>query len=116
MPLSIPRGAKGTPDGMVNENRPWGPHPGHNVQGGSDHQRRNRGMFEDMSDETDGLVTKRSIRNQQGYVHSHLDQFPGNRWCQFGLDFLMAAHSPQKGNMDRRYTADDPLCGDGRQG
>jgi hypothetical protein len=37
----------------------------HDVERGADYQRRNALSFDDVGDETDGLVTKRSVGNQE---------------------------------------------------
>jgi hypothetical protein len=37
----------------------------HDVMGGADHQRRNAVPFDDMGDETNGLMTERSVGHQQ---------------------------------------------------
>jgi len=70
MALPITRWTKGTPNRMVDENRPGRSHLGHDVQGGADHQRWYMGVFEHVSNETDGLMTEGSIRDQQGQLHA----------------------------------------------
>ena len=61
MPLPITRGAEGATDRMVNENRSRRRHLGHDVQGGADDQRGNSRIFDDVGDETDGLMAKGSV-------------------------------------------------------
>jgi hypothetical protein len=44
----------------------------HDVQGGADYQSWNAARFDDVSDETDGLVAKGSIGHEQGEIHRQL--------------------------------------------
>lgn len=94
MALPIPRWTKGAPDRMVDKNRAGRSHLGHDVQSGADHQRWNSGVFNHMCDETDGLMTKRSVRDQQGQVHTGFGELLRNRGCEFVFDLWVAAHPP----------------------
>ena len=41
----------------------------HDIEGRSNHEGRNALRFDDVRDETDGLVAKRSIGNEQRQIH-----------------------------------------------
>jgi len=56
---------KGAANRMVDENRAGRSHSGHDVQGSAEHERWYLSVFNNVSNETDGLVTKRSVRDQQ---------------------------------------------------
>jgi hypothetical protein len=47
-------------------------HFAHYVQSGADHQGWNAARLNNMGDETDGLMAKRSIGHQQGEIYRHL--------------------------------------------
>ena len=61
--------AKGPTDRMIDKNgaRRW--HMGHDVQDRSNNQSRDVMAFDDMGDETDGLVAEGSVRDQQRQIH-----------------------------------------------
>lgn len=44
----------------------------HYVERGADHQGWNAARLNDVGDETDGLMAKRSIGHQQGEIHRQL--------------------------------------------
>ena len=44
----------------------------HYVQSGADHQGWNTARFDNVGDETDGLMAKWSIGHQYGEIHRHL--------------------------------------------
>ena len=94
MSLSIARRSKRTTDRVVHKNCSRRLYRGHDVSGGADHQGRNEGIFDDMGDETYGLMTKRSVGDEQGEVYLGFDQLPYNCGCQILFNPLMAAHSP----------------------
>jgi hypothetical protein len=49
---------------MINKNSTRRRDLTHNVEGCADHKSRNSFAFDNMGDETDGLVAKRSVRHQ----------------------------------------------------
>ncbi len=63
------RGAKGSTHRVIDESPARRRDLRHDVEGRADHERRNTLGFDDVSDETDGLVAKRSIRNEQRQIH-----------------------------------------------
>ena len=65
----------------------------HDVVGRTDYQCWNSAGFDHMGDETDGLMTKRSIGNQQGKIDLGFFQVNGNRGRQFIFDFCMVAQT-----------------------
>jgi len=60
--------AKGAAHRMIDEDRPRRGDYAHDVVGGADHQRRNALAFDDMGDETDGLMAERSVGHEQGEI------------------------------------------------
>lgn len=65
----------------------------HHVEGGADDESRNATTLDDMCDETDGLMAKGSVGDEQGEVNLEFGQFPRHRRRELGLDFLWAAHA-----------------------
>jgi len=57
---------------MIYEGGPRRPDFGHNVMGRADNQRRSPACFENVGDETDGLMAERSIGNKQGDIDAGL--------------------------------------------
>ena len=86
------RRAEGSGDGMIDERRARRNNLAHDVVGRADNQGWNTARFDDVSDETDGLMAERSIRDQQGEVHIRRCQLGGERGRKLTLDFLVPAH------------------------
>ncbi len=61
MPLAVLRRTESAADRMIDENRSGRTHLGHYVEGGADDQGGNLSIFDNVGDETDGLVAKGSI-------------------------------------------------------
>jgi hypothetical protein len=79
--LAIMGRAEGAADGMIDKDRArWGDFA-HDVEGGADHQCRNAVGFDDVGDETDGLVAKGSVGYEYSQVDLSFDEFIGNRWA-----------------------------------
>jgi hypothetical protein len=64
--------AKSTTDRMIDKHGAWRRDFGHDVQNCADDERRDRMAFDDMGDETDGLMAEWSVGNQQGQVNPGL--------------------------------------------
>ena len=71
--------------------------------------------FDDMGDETDGLVAERSIRNEQSKVNAGLLQLPNNRRGEFTFDLLMPPDTAHKRNVNRGQASDDLFFSETRQ-
>ena len=87
------RRAKGPADWMIDKNRPRRRDFTHDVVRCPDHQCRNAAGFNDVSDETDGLVAERSIRNEQGEIDFGLFEFSGNGGREFIFNFCRIAQA-----------------------
>jgi hypothetical protein len=59
----------------------------------ADDQSRNASAFDHVGDETDGLMAKRSIGNEQSQVDPGLLQFLGERLRERVFNFFMAPHA-----------------------
>ena len=94
--------AEGTAHRMIDEDRSWRDDPADDVEGRARQQSRNVATFEDVRDETDGLVTKWSVGDQQGQVNFGLGQFPGDGGRKLGFDFLVAPHTAHNRNVKGR--------------
>ena len=68
VPLPVLGRAESTADGVVDKDRARGRDFAHDVKCRANDQRGNASPFDDMSDETDGLVTKRSIGDEEGEI------------------------------------------------
>jgi hypothetical protein len=53
---------------MIDKHRPRRGNFAHNIVRRAGNQRRNALTFDDVGNETDGLMAKRSIRNEQGKI------------------------------------------------
>ena len=87
----------------------------HDIERGADYERGNALGFDDVGDETDGLVAKRSIRHQQRRIHLGALQFAGNGGGDFGLDLLVATEPSHERDVKRRQRADHAAFGQHRQ-
>ena len=64
---------------MIDEGRPRRRDLSHDIVRRADDQSRNASAFDHVGDETDGLMAKRSIGNEQSQVDRGLLQFLGER-------------------------------------
>lgn len=69
---AIMRWTEGAAYRVIDKNSSWRWHFVHYVQGGADHQGWNTARLDNVGDETDGLMAKRSIRHEQREMHVHL--------------------------------------------
>jgi hypothetical protein len=53
---------------MIDKSGAWRRNFAHNIVRRADHERRYAAAFNDVGDETDGLMAKGSIRHQQGEI------------------------------------------------
>jgi len=58
--------AEGAADGMIDKDGAWRRDLTHDVESRADDQRRDALAFDDMGNETDGLVAKGSVGDKQG--------------------------------------------------
>ena len=77
--VAVVRWPKGPSDGVVDEDGPRRLNVAHDVERRADHQGRYAVRFDDVGDETDGLVAERSIRHEQRQVHRGIFQFQSKR-------------------------------------
>jgi len=87
------RRTEGAPDRVIDEGGARRRDFTHDVVRGPDHQCRNAAGFNDVSDETDGLVAERSIRNEQGEIDFGLFEFSGNGGREFIFNFCRIAQA-----------------------
>lgn len=80
-------------DWMIDKDRPRRRNFAHDIVRGPDHQCRNAAGFNDVSDETDGLVAERSIRNEQGEINFGLLQIIGDSGREFIFNFCRIAQA-----------------------
>jgi hypothetical protein len=88
--------------GVVDKSAARGSNLRHDIKRCPDHERGNPLGFDDVRDEADGLVAKRSIRRQQRRIHLRALQFAGNSRGDFALDLLVAAQSTHERDVKRR--------------
>ena len=91
--LTIVRRTEGAADRMVDEGGARRGNLAHDVVGRADDQSRDSSGFDHMGDETDGLMTERSIRNQQGKIDLDFFQVMGHRGRQLLFNFCMFAQT-----------------------
>ena len=107
MLLAVSRTAKSTTHRMIDEECARRRDFDQDVQDGADHQCRDRMAFDDMGDETDGLMAEGSVWDEQCQVNAGLPQLSSNRRGEFDLDLLMAPDAALKRNVKRRHASDD---------
>ena len=78
---------------MIDEGRPRRRDLSQDIVRRADDQSWNASAFDHVGDETDGLMAKRSIGNEQSQVDPGLLQFSGERRRECVFNFLMAPHA-----------------------
>jgi len=63
--------------------------------------------FDDVSDETDGLMAEGSIGDKQSQINGGLLQLPSYRRGEFVLDLLMPPDTAHKRNVNRGQASHD---------
>ena len=106
---AVMRRAEGPANGMIDENGARRPDSAHDVHSGADDYRGDALAFNDMSDETDGLVAKGSVGYEQREVHMLLRQFTRDGRCQFVFYLLMPPQLAHERKVAKRKPADDSL-------
>src|SRR5262245_45437935 len=101
--------AKGPTHGVIDKNRPWRRDFKHDVQSRSNNQSRDVTAFDDMGDETDGLMAEGSIRDEQSQINGRLLQLPSYRRGQFVFDLVMLPDAAHKRNVIGRQASHDLL-------
>src|SRR5215813_11880130 len=71
--------------------------------------------FDDVSDETDGLMAEGSIGDKQSQINGGLLQLPSYRRGEFVLDLLMPPDTAHKRNVNGGQASADFLCSETRQ-
>src|SRR5262247_3027400 len=66
--------------------------------------------FDDVSDETDGLMAEGSIGDKQSQINGGLLQLPSYRRGEFVLDLLMPPSTAHKRHVNRGQASHDFLC------
>ena len=100
--LTVVGRAEGAPDRMIDEDGAWGRDFAHDVEDRSDNQCGDASAFNDMSDETDGLMAEGSVGNEQCQVHLRLHQLTGDGRRQLVFNFLMLAQPAHERKVVRR--------------
>ncbi len=96
---------------MIDKRRPRRPGFFHDVECRANHERGNAAGFNDVGDETDGLVAKRSIGDEQRQIHCGRLKFSCYGGRQIALYFAVAPQASHKGNVERRDAGDKTLFG-----
>lgn len=104
--LAIVRRAEGTADRMVDERSARRDDFAHDVVGRADDQGRNAARFDDVGDETDGLVAERSVGDEQSEVDARFRELVRQRGSKLVLDAFMLAHAAHERIVKRCRGAD----------
>lgn len=113
--LAIVRRAEGAADGMIDERGARRDDFAHDVVRRADDQGRNAARFDDVGDETDGLVAERSIGDEQGEIDARFRELVGQRGSKLALDAFMLAHAAHERIVKRRQGADCAVRSQGSQ-
>jgi len=106
---AVVRRPESAADRMIDECRARWRDLAHDVVCGTNDQSGNTAPFDDMRDETDGLMTEGSIGNEQGDIDARCGELVGKRRCKLVFDLLMPAHSAHKRKVPRRQRADGSI-------
>lgn len=101
--------AEGAPDRMIDKDGAWRHDLAHDVEGRTDDERWNASTLDDVGNETDGLVAKGSVGNEQREIDPVPGQISGDGRRKIILDFLGPAHASHERNVKRRKAADGPV-------
>ena len=111
MALSIVGRSKRASHGVVDKCGPRRRHDPHDIERRPGDERRDAATLDDMSDETDGLMTERSIGHEQGEIDLSLDQLTVQRRSELVLHRLVLTHAAHKREMERCKVADGAALG-----
>lgn len=98
--------AEGAAHRMIDKDRPWRDDLPDNIVGRARQQRRNALIFDDMGDETDGLVAEGSVGNEQCKVDLRTDQVLRDGGRQLGFNFLLTPDPAHDRNVKGRQFTD----------
>jgi len=79
----------------------------HDVVHGADDQSGDAARFDDVGDETDGLMTEGSVGNQQREIHPRASEFLRDRRRKLSFNFLVFPHSAHERIMRRSELPDN---------
>ncbi len=99
--LPVVRRTKSPADRMVDKHCARRRQSAHDVVRRADDECRNSSTFDHVSDETDGLVAKRSVRDEQREIDLGACQFTGKRWRELVFNCLMLPQAAHEGKMKR---------------
>jgi len=100
---------EGTAYGVVDENGPRWRNAVHNVKGCADFQCGDSVTFNDVGDETDGLVAEGSVGYEKRQIDLRALQLAGDSRSKFGFYLLVTPQPTHKRNVKRRKLADSSL-------
>ena len=98
---TVMRRAECPAHGVINKSAARGSNLRHDIKRRSDHERGNPMGFDDVRDEANGLVAKRSIWHEQRRINLRALQFAGNSRGDFALDLLVAAQPTHERDVKR---------------
>jgi hypothetical protein len=94
--FAIVRRAEGAADRMIDERGARRDDFAHDVVCRADDQGRNAARFDDVGDETDGLVAEGSVGDEQSEVDARFYELVRQRGSKLVLDAFMLAHAAHK--------------------
>lgn len=93
--------AEGTAHGVVDENGARWRNDVHNVKGCADYHCGDSVTFNDVSDETDGLVAEGSVWHQKRQIDLRALQLAGDSRSKVGFYLFVTAEPAHKRNVKR---------------
>lgn len=87
---------------MIDKSGAWRRNLAHNIVRRADHQRWYAAAFNDVGDETDGLVAEGSIGNEQCEIDLSICQFLGERGSEIILNHVLCADAAHERKIKRR--------------
>jgi hypothetical protein len=78
----------------------------HDIERRADDERGNSGAFDNMGDETDGLMAERSIGDEQGQINFGRLKFSCYGRRQIAFDFAVTTKSAHERKVERRNAGD----------
>ena len=113
--LSVVWRSEGASYGMVNKNGTRRSHFLHDIERGADNQGGNAGVFDHVSDKTDGLMAERSIGDEQGQINCGRLKFFCYGGRQIAFDFAVTPQASHERKVERRNAGDRTILSEAGQ-
>ena len=111
LPRPLMRRPEGPADRMIDERGAGRDDFAHDVVRRPDHQRRNAACFDDVGDETDGLMTEGSVGDEESELDARSLELVRQRGSKIVFDLCMLAHPAHERIVKRCECGDRVIFG-----